>query len=231
MKKLIPTISMIALGAAMLGTSTYAWFSANTTVTATGLQMSAKASSSLLISNTSSSTGFSNTVALANDVTDPNTNFAPTQDTQSGNTLTFKRLTTADMQHVNPDGSIATGYTPVMEATTKDNYHDTVWLRYEGSSTATVTFKASIANAEATDAIYKAMHVAVLTGNTKYEIEFAALDTQVTCGSSISIAAGSTAECNVYAWVDGEDSDCKNANAKAGNTFTIDLEFSIPAAV
>ena len=53
MKKLIPALAMLLVSAILLGTSTYAWFSMNTTVQATGLQVTAKSNATyLLISGT-----------------------------------------------------------------------------------------------------------------------------------------------------------------------------------
>lgn len=53
MKKLFPAICMTLVAAAMFATSTFAWFSMNTTVTATGMQVTAKtANTYLLISST-----------------------------------------------------------------------------------------------------------------------------------------------------------------------------------
>lgn len=49
MKKLIPAICMLLIAAAMLGTSTFAWFSMNTKVTATGMQVTAKVGNNLFI--------------------------------------------------------------------------------------------------------------------------------------------------------------------------------------
>ena len=55
MKKLFPAICMTLLAAALLGTSTFAWFSMNTQVTATGMQVTAKSDNTyLLISGTNS---------------------------------------------------------------------------------------------------------------------------------------------------------------------------------
>ena len=51
MKKLIPAISMLLVAACLLGSSTFAWFSMNTTVTATGMQVKATAEDGILISN------------------------------------------------------------------------------------------------------------------------------------------------------------------------------------
>ena len=48
-KKLIPAVCLLLVSAMLLGTSTYAWFSMNTTVTATNMQVKAVANQGLLI--------------------------------------------------------------------------------------------------------------------------------------------------------------------------------------
>ena len=50
-KKLIPALCMLLVAAMLMGTSTYAWFSMNTQVTATGMQVKAVAEDGLLIKN------------------------------------------------------------------------------------------------------------------------------------------------------------------------------------
>ena len=52
MKKLIPAICLLLVSAVMLGTSTFAWFSMNTSVTATGMQIAAKSNNTYLLINT-----------------------------------------------------------------------------------------------------------------------------------------------------------------------------------
>lgn len=49
MKKLIPAICMTLIAAVMLASSTFAWFSMNTSVTATGMQVTAKTNNAYLI--------------------------------------------------------------------------------------------------------------------------------------------------------------------------------------
>jgi hypothetical protein len=49
MKKILPSACMLATSAAMLSTSTYAWFSMNTIVTATGMSVTAKSDSTFLL--------------------------------------------------------------------------------------------------------------------------------------------------------------------------------------
>ena len=49
MKKLIPSLCLLLISAILMGTSTYAWFSMNTQVTASGMQVKAVAEDGLLI--------------------------------------------------------------------------------------------------------------------------------------------------------------------------------------
>lgn len=49
MKKLIPALALLLLSAVLLTTASYAWFSMNTKVTVTGMQVKTKVSSNLLI--------------------------------------------------------------------------------------------------------------------------------------------------------------------------------------
>ena len=55
-KKLIPALAMLLVSASMLGTSTFAWFSMNTSVQATGMQVQAVAEDGILISNADKTT-------------------------------------------------------------------------------------------------------------------------------------------------------------------------------
>ena len=50
MRRLIPAIAMLLVSAVMLSTASFAWFTMNEAVTATGMQVKAKASGNLLIS-------------------------------------------------------------------------------------------------------------------------------------------------------------------------------------
>lgn len=52
-KQLLAAVAMVLVAAVALGSSTYAWFAANTKVQATGMQATATTSSSLVISNES----------------------------------------------------------------------------------------------------------------------------------------------------------------------------------
>ena len=64
MKKLIPALCLLLISAILMGTSTYAWFSMNTTVTATGMKVQAKAEGGLLISATAAADSWSNSASI-----------------------------------------------------------------------------------------------------------------------------------------------------------------------
>ena len=49
MKKLIPALCLLLVAAALMGTSTFAWFSMNKQVTATGMQVKAKSNATYLL--------------------------------------------------------------------------------------------------------------------------------------------------------------------------------------
>ena len=66
-RKLIPALCMLLVSALFVGTSTYAWFSMNTSVTATNMQVTAKSDSIyLLISNTSTDADAIQTEGMTN---------------------------------------------------------------------------------------------------------------------------------------------------------------------
>ena len=251
MKKLIPAISMTLLGAALLGTSTYAWFSANKTVTATGMNLQAKADSSLLISNASDGT-FSNTMSFENDVAGAHTYLTPTRATFEDGSYTFKKLNTAGVKLVNPpDGSFAvpSGHeeSEYFEATELDNFHDSCFLKFEapngesGAPTQDIAFKATMTS-QGTEDIYKAFRVSVVdpdandgAGAVLYTFKFTSLGTEVVAQSgepaedvTFTLTANVAKEIEVYAWLDGDDSSCINSEAIDGAAYTVMLSFYIP---
>ena len=55
-RKLLPAIAMLLISAVMMSTASFAWFSMNTTVTATGMQIEAKSDQTFLIISATNST-------------------------------------------------------------------------------------------------------------------------------------------------------------------------------
>ena len=70
--KLIPAFCMLLISAMLMGTSTFAWFSMNTTVTANGMKIKAKSDSASLVINegtTFDKSGTAYTATASSDVT------------------------------------------------------------------------------------------------------------------------------------------------------------------
>ena len=57
-RKLIPAFAMLLIAAVMMSTATFAWFSTNATVTATGMTVTAKAASTFLVISSENNAGF-----------------------------------------------------------------------------------------------------------------------------------------------------------------------------
>jgi len=116
-RKLIPTFVMLVITAALVGTSTFAWFSMNTTVTVTGMQVDIKSNNTYLLVNTG-----------ANDTAD---------EIQSAGVTTVA-LTVTDLESkVYPSSPILAGYVSAT-AETDNSIH-----KYFASGTTTVTSKAT----------------------------------------------------------------------------------------
>lgn len=111
MKKLIPALCMLLVAAALLGTSTYAWFSMNTEVTATGMQVQAKAEDGIVIASYSDAT----TPPVAADFADTDATYI-TEVTQILPTFTAdatKWYHAASTQSNNGQAYTSNGYTEV----------------------------------------------------------------------------------------------------------------------
>ena len=149
-KKLIPAAMMLAVSASMLGTSTYAWFSMNKTVTATGISMTATVPNQLLIKGSATTAAYKAAIdftAAADSAVNTSaalSNLVPVAyKTQSAATAnpnnTFKKLTTAGMTKVDQLGRVSgadvdlTSATDVAAATANTDYfYDTFTLKYAG---------------------------------------------------------------------------------------------------
>ena len=245
MKKLIPALALLLISAVMLGTSSFAWFSMNTEVTATGMSVTAQAPTSLLISNTSATAGFGSSVALANDVTTPDSAFVPVA--YAGACTGFYKLTSAAMAKVNENGRVvAADFSEVADGSAalsftnaeissgvaayadggKSVYHDTVWLKVEGEKNQVVT--ATVAYTGTPSEVIKgAMHVVfVIGGAVAAECDMGG--NPVTTSTLATLTAndedGGT-QVDIYYFLSGNDTDCKNVNITQNTTLSIDITF------
>lgn len=116
-KQLLAAVAMVLVAAVALGSSTYAWFAANRRVTATGMQVTATTSSSLVIS-TQLNVANRTTVSLASST---NSLTPVTHDTSItvGNSITNETTNSGLLKNTNPTKvNSATGYANSSDALT-----------------------------------------------------------------------------------------------------------------
>ena len=132
MRRLIPAFAMLLVAATMLSTASFAWFTISTTASATGMQVSATASSSLLI--TDSADKFTAAVGTI-DISQQNTQagLVPATHDASYSADSYHLKAVADASIVNP----STGeYSGTWQAAAKNtNYVEyTVYLGTTGTA-------------------------------------------------------------------------------------------------
>lgn len=132
-KQLLAAVAMVLVAAVALGSSTYAWFAANTRVTATGMQVNATTSSSLVIA-TKLNVANQTTVPMnssTNDlipVTHDNTQVAKNQSIEALGSSTEK---TGLVYNKNPENvSSSTGYANSSTALTFEKAANSDSLKY-----------------------------------------------------------------------------------------------------
>lgn len=97
-KKLIPAFCMLMVSAVLLGTSTYAWFSMNNTVTATGMSVTATTNTKYLLIGSSA------------DLSNATTTYAPTKTGGVNNEAKVYPCAKATADIIIGDVSLKTGY-------------------------------------------------------------------------------------------------------------------------
>ena len=106
MRKLLPAIAMLLVSAVMMSTASFAWFTMNSEVQATGMQVTAIAPASLWIKN-DDDTAWVSTTTLKTENTEAETLFTPSK--VATNTeleaWTFEQLTSASSAKVDIDGN------------------------------------------------------------------------------------------------------------------------------
>ena len=252
-RKLLPALSMLLISALLMGSSTFAWFSMNTSVSATGMKVQATAPRTLSISTTSGS-GFANSVTV-NDAT-----------------AVLTPVSTADLSnwfYVKNAGSIGFDNGALKNDTTFEKYSDTATNSYYKKFTfyLKVTGGAESANSYA-NLFVKEISVKANSSTPQYDLKkslrvgvkcdtttliFAPENTAVSykaiasvselgkaTESSIISIAGYTKDSNVttnigssevavevYIWFEGQDENCKSSNAVTLETYTIDITFNV----
>jgi hypothetical protein len=161
MKKLVPALCLLLISALLLGTSTYAWFSMNTTVTANGMAVKARAEEGLVISNAVAGT-YDQTAASSK------TSVAELYPGSSADLVTFLHSTSTDPADENTQQAYTSGTAWVANSGVYGNYvvHD-FYIRSSADATLNVgsldvkSVTATVNGATASAELNKALRVGV----------------------------------------------------------------------
>lgn len=253
LKKLIPAAGMLAVSAMMLATSTYAWFSMSTKVSATNIQMQATASKNLLITKTGAdATDYSASVYLDID----RSTLTPVS-TIGGDTKTpafFKILNVGT--GMSQDSAARGGDTSFTTATANTDFiKSTVWIKCVGNDTSnlTATINTTTGGSKNLDPAIRVMIVDVTNSKT-YIYSPVTGASYLTSGKAISgvdtsnaaildnitttAVSGSTAitssltkevayQYDIYAWYEGEDASCKASNTLDMAAYKFAIDFTV----
>lgn len=231
-KKIIPALCMLLISAVLMGTSTYAWFSMNTTVHATGMQVTANAQETYLLIAEGEKTY---------------------QQVQESKLITVPLTVTAEQAKVYPVAHKTDSFADTTAASTVGNWYYKVADKSDASTSAgsetaltefkgfviekTVTLslaKGSVAKTDisavvtlesaATDGI-DAARVLITSANKAVDFKTEPAKSVVYSGE---ITDTSEVVLHIYIYIDGNDTTVYTNNYANLNTANISIAFSVP---
>ena len=238
MKKLIPAICMLLVAASLLGTSTYAWFSMNTTVTASSLEIKATTDANLYIAKGASVAIGSITGIQVTDLAVAANAVKPCDLVDASGTVTVndaKTYTTAPQVGSAGEAATYTKIGTITETTSTNedtkniaNYvavgYVTIARKQTNTGNYTLTPSCTVTCENASN-LNKAMRAGIIINGKLYEANDANSDGTTaitfTFPSNVTNLADNTAySVALLLWFEGEDTDCfvNNAVSLSNNT-------------
>ena len=251
-RKLFLSVFTALFAVVALGTTTFAWFSMNTSVTATGMEVKANASKNILISKESTS-GFGSTVTLTGaDTLVP----VSTVGTTSATAPAFFKINSVGSNMSAEDSKYGDDTTFTTAQANVDYVKQTVYLQSTGA--AAEELKANITYTGGSKALDPALRVMLVVNdvtNSTYSSyvygpvgqweayngistiggdQKVATTTPITQStSSTQILAAMTADTvyqvDIYIWYEGQDTRCKTVNAVDMASTTFAIQFTVKA--
>lgn len=248
MKKLIPALCLLLVSATLLGTSTYAWFSMNTTVSVSSMQIKATASKNLLISGSNSDGSDKGEYKASLALTTKNESLVPVS-TANTTTPTFFKLKDTGSK-MEADSAEYKDDTTFAAATANDYVKETMYVKSTGQDATNL--KAKVSFTGGTEALDPAIRIMFVVGSNAYVYApvagytagykaIASLDesgkpvltsTNVTISNNdtailSSLTADQAVKIEVYIWYEGQDASCKSTNAVTLDNTVFTVEYSV----
>lgn len=228
-RALISSVAMLLVAMIALGTATFAWFTSNTTATASGINVKTIQASELVISKSDKDWKTTVNYGVANKVLVPastsngsawftanaevKTDYAKPEDedfqSASGDNYYF-----AEQLNVMNKGEATVENVTITFSGLTNKYLRVAVVPADASGNITGTF---------TDCIYDA------SGDVYQAVETATTTTEVTGKTTYEISVGELAKneaayYNIYVWFEGQDEQCIDANA---GQIVPDIEFTV----
>ena len=251
-RKLIPAVCMLLLAAVMAGTSTFAWFSMNTTVTAGTMAVSATAPTNLRIcaTNSTDDSEWSGALSLSGSGL---TTMVPVSCDNTNTPLAFYKVKDNGDKIEYDKGAYKEDTTFEAATAGKDYYTTSFWIKAVGKDATNLKLSTIKMNeGGGKKQLDKALRVMAVCGENKFIYEPVAdaaatyqavkslNDEKPVLGDNIIVSDAASVlaktvtktavEVTIYIWYEGQDPACKSSNTvdMAGTTFT--LSFTVNGA-
>lgn len=207
-KKLIPAFCLLLVSAVLMGTSTFAWFSMNKTVTATGMQVTAKSDNPFLIiaaGDTIDGDSLNRTATSANTA-----DLAPVMPkTTLSSTNVAEPASWQYAYSIDPAASAKSG--EYVECTTLTGYVASEKFAFDLSNKSGVNTAANLKLTGITITADKALNVVIVCGTNIYTHKATAAN--LTEVLAATMTKGTPVVITVYYYIDGEDAKTYSDNA------------------
>lgn len=251
-KKLIPALCMLLVSAVMLGSTTFAWFSMNSSVTASNMEVKAKASRNLLISKTGAdATDYSASV----DMSISKTSLVPVT-TIGGDTLTpvFSKIKSVGENMSQNDAARGDDTTYEVAVANTDYIKTSIWLKCVGEDASNLKVRINTTSGGSarldpairvmivdntntktyiyspiTGALYITSGKAGASVDTSNKLVMGDITTAATADTKILTAMthDTAYQFDIYAWYEGEDQSCKATNTLDLTAYKFAIEFTV----
>ncbi len=228
-RKLIPAFAMLLLSAVLLCTASYAWFSINTQVTASGMTVKAAVDSSLYIAKEANAELENITDTVIEDLGVQNEAVLPAYMSAQGETVMVQKVGTYGVAPTPDSAGSASTYTNVGTITTTgvtaesdlnlNNYcgyaHVTIARKATIKESYVLTPSCAVTTGSGSSELNNALRAGLLIDERFYQSE-ANTDTSETLSfdfEGILLEDNRAYPACLLLWYDGEDPDCTVNNA------------------
>lgn len=230
-RKLIPAVVMLLVSAIMLSTASFAWFSMNTTVTATGMQVQAKSDSAYLLIGTSANVktiqaGNLNKVDFQMPVTEvyPSAHDAVTNTTDANDFA--KWYTQVALDATKSDADESKGKTSLLEGNFGAHViHKTVYVTLAEGSKPVSDLKATVTLTSLKSKTITPVKVLITTAG-----KFEEFSTSKSTGATVlldEVTADAASQIDIFIYYDGNDSAVYTNNVANLDGASVEINFSV----